>query len=108
VYRIQSSEINPQAIDINDNKCLEIDKIADGWLHNKEGQKRTFSEGSTRKLQKYRCTERNRHTQMLGEEKERFLQKKRDAARNRYWRMSLEERTKILQMKGDANRKRYW
>jgi hypothetical protein len=50
-----------------------------------EGQKRTFNEGSTVKLQKYRCTKRNRYKQMLLEEKEMFLQKKRDAARNRYW-----------------------
>jgi hypothetical protein len=77
-------------------------------LHNKEeGQKRAFNEGSTVKLQKYRCTERNRYKQMLLDEKEMFLQKKRDAARNRYWRMSGEERAKILQMKGDANKNRY-
>jgi hypothetical protein len=69
---------------MNDNKCLKIDKIIDACLHNKEGQKMTLSEGSTRKLQKYKCSKRNRHKQMLGEEKERFLQKTRDAARNRY------------------------
>lgn len=95
---IQFSEINPQVIHTNEDKCSEIDSSSGAWLHNEE---------KTRKLQKYRDAKRNRYRQMSGEEKEMFLQKKRDAARDRYWRMSGEERANILKKKRDANRNRY-